>query len=302
MSAIPLVLLNGSLGSGKTTLVRRLLNSPEFEGSFVIENEFANVNIDSESLADEHDDEIYEISGSCICCSTGEELEEALADVAGRRWSKPVILEATGMANSAILLRRLYLNPRFTELFHILCTVLLIDASETESDHISKELVLEVKLADIVIVNKSDLAKANAQKLAAKVRDLNVGAKVVLATDANVDIELFSAAKSSAEMAFAQVFPELDQIELDTSTYAVVYPDHPLDPEKVRAALRPSSFPDGVRLRRAKGFFVDHSGDHWQVEATAKQVRLHKLRKPNQSVLVAIGEGITKDALKEALI
>src|SRR5580704_12099925 len=101
MKRIPIVLINGSLGSGKTTLVKRLLKSQPFAGSLLIENEFASVNIDQQSIADDHGDEILEISGSCICCSTGEELESALDGIVARHWDKPVLLEATGMANSA---------------------------------------------------------------------------------------------------------------------------------------------------------------------------------------------------------
>jgi G3E family GTPase len=301
MNKIPIVLLNGTLGSGKTTLVNRMLNSAEFKGSFLIENEFASVNIDRQSLAEDHDDEMYEISGSCICCSTGEELEEALSAITAKHWTKPVILEATGMANSAILMRRLFLNQAFMQNFHIWACVLVIDAAETSAQSLTKEQVLEAKLSDVIIVNKSDLAPDTAKDLIVELKRINPDATILSATQADIDVSILAGHESRSEVAFAQIFHELGGIQLETSTYAVLDLDGPLDPDHVKAALRPSSFRPGVNLKRAKGFFVDQHGTYWHVEATAKHIELHKLTKPKQQVLVAIGEGITKEAVKEAL-
>lgn len=301
MAKIPLIILNGTLGSGKTTLVRRLLRSSSYAGSFLIENEFANVNIDRDAIADEHDDEIYEISGSCICCSTGEELEAALETVVAKGWTKPVILEATGMANSAILLRRLFLNPTFADNFQILSTVLLIDAAETDPEKLGNGLAVEIKLSDVVIVNKADIAPGVTDEITRAVLEVNPDATVITATEANIDLDILSERDSNAEIAFAKVFPELDDIELDVATYAVLDLEGPINAAKVRSALRPDSFPTGIKLRRAKGFFVDEDGSWNQVEATAKHIEIRKLNKPKQAVIVAIGDGMTKAALKEVL-
>ncbi len=302
MPKIPLVLINGALGSGKTTLVKRLLKDKGFAGSYLIENEFASVNIDRAAIADEHDDEIYEISGSFICCSTGAELEAALDTVVAKGWTRPVILEATGMANSGLLLRRLFLNQRASEHFKILSAILLIDAAEVTATDMSKELQLEVRLADLVVINKADLAPVRARQLQSWVEKINPDAVTKSAVGADIDLAAVTAHESNTEVAFARVFPELAGVELDESTYAVVDLDGPLDPAKVRAALRPEAFGSGVRLRRAKGFFVDHDGNYWHVEATAKHLEISKLATPKQPVIVAIGDGITKDAVRKVLL
>lgn len=295
---IPLLLINGSLGSGKTTLVKRLLSS-QFAGSFLIENEFANVNIDREALADEHDDEIYEISGSCICCSTGEELEAALNEIVARGWTKPVILEATGMANSAVLLRRLFLNPRFTEHFQIMSTILLIDGADTTE--LSRGLELEVKLSDIIILNKADLAPDNVAALKSTVKKLNPQAAIHTAIQADINVGSIGQAPSRVEEVFGSVYADISEIELETASYAVLDLDGPLEPSQVEKALRPESFGPNVKFRRAKGFFVDTSGKQWQIEATARHSKLYEPRTAKPPVIVAIGEGITKENIKEAL-
>jgi G3E family GTPase len=296
---IPLLLINGSLGSGKTTLVKRLLLSPEFAGSFLIENEYASVNIDQETLLDEHDGEIYEISGSCICCSTGEELEAALDAIVIRGWTKPVLLEATGMANSAVLLRRLFLNPRFVDNFEIMSAILLIDGAETTT--LDTGLELEVQLSDVVILNKADLAAANVEALAASVKAINSRAIIVQAVKADIDLAILTEKPSQAETVFGEVYSRIDDIELDTASYAVVALDGPLDPEEVKLALRPESFGPDVSFRRAKGFFMDVQGQQWQVEATAKHIEVTRLNKLKPQVIVGIGEGITKTNLREVL-
>jgi G3E family GTPase len=301
MKKIPIVLINGSLGSGKTTLVKRLLASGPFAGSLLIENEFASVNIDQQSIADDHGDEILEISGSCICCSTGEELESVIEEVVAKNWAKPVLLEATGMANSALLLRRLFLNANFTDHFTILCAVFLIDAAESAAGQLGKEELLEVKLSDVIVINKADLDTDNARDLAREVAKVNPAAVVITTSRAMVDARVISECASSAEMAFGSAFAEINDIDPGSATYAVVQINGPLDPARVRSALRPSSFGPRVTLRRAKGFFVDHDGNYWQVEATAKHIDLYQLKSAKASVLVAIGDGITKEAVRKVL-
>jgi G3E family GTPase len=296
---IPLILINGSLGSGKTTLVKRLLSSTEFAGSFLIENEFASINIDREALADEHNDVIYEISGSCICCSTGEELEAALEEVVSRRWTKPVILEATGMANSVVLLRRLFLNPRFAEHFEIMSTVLLIDGADTTE--LSRGLELEAKLSDLIIVNKADLAAENVAGLANAVRLINPDAQIQMTSQAIIDATLISKQPSRVEQVFGSVYADIDEIELETASYAVLDLTGPLEPKQVEKALRPESFGPEVSFRRAKGFFLDAEGKQWQIEATAHHIALSEPRSAKPQVIVAIGKGITKENLREAL-
>ena len=96
-----LYLINGPLGAGKTTLLRELLKQPQFQSARVIENEFASTSVDTDQLHD-HQAEVKTIAGLCICCSTGDELIEALLSLADS--PEPVIIEATGVANSLMLI------------------------------------------------------------------------------------------------------------------------------------------------------------------------------------------------------
>jgi G3E family GTPase len=178
----------------------------------------------------------------------------------------------------------------------------MIDAAEVVAGQMSQAMILETRLSDLIVINKSDLALSGTKELQVVLQQLNSDAAVVVATQAEIDVALLTQSESHAEVSFARVFPEIGTIELEEASYAVLDLDGPLDPEKVHSAFKAEEFAPGIRLRRAKGFFIDHDGEQWQVEATAKHIELRKLKKPKRQVLVAIGEGVTKKALREVLL
>ena len=97
---VPLYLINGSLGAGKTSVLEYLLRQPEFAGSRVIENEYANENVDGyrlEGLAEL----VTTLAGDCVCCSSKHALTRMLLDFC-QSSPAPVFIEATGVALSLI--------------------------------------------------------------------------------------------------------------------------------------------------------------------------------------------------------
>jgi len=75
---IPVAVLTGFLGSGKTTLIRSLLRDPAFEGTAVVVNEFGEVGLDHLLVdAAEKEDTIL-LEGGCLCCATRGDLVRAL--------------------------------------------------------------------------------------------------------------------------------------------------------------------------------------------------------------------------------
>lgn len=124
--AIPVTLLTGFLGAGKTTYLNARLRSGIPEGSLILVNDFGELNIDAE-LIDYRDEQILRLSNGCICCTLGGSLAEQLAQIL-RLDPLPAALyiEASGIADPARIVDTVTVSTRL-RLTEVVC---LIDASQ----------------------------------------------------------------------------------------------------------------------------------------------------------------------------
>lgn len=114
--AVPMTVISGFLGAGKTTYLNRLIHDGLERGALVLVNDFGDINIDRE-LIDYQDDRLISLTNGCVCCTLGGTLSEQLAE-ALRFTPKPsaVYIEASGVANPARIAdiakvsRKLYLK------------------------------------------------------------------------------------------------------------------------------------------------------------------------------------------------
>ena len=121
----------------------------------VIENEFASQSIDTEQLAN-HQAEVKTIAGVCICCSTGRELTVALEELAETS-DKPVIVEATGVANSLVLVEKLA-AAGLLEYYDLQHAIFILDAAETlHRPELLDTYWEELAAADLALLSKTDL-------------------------------------------------------------------------------------------------------------------------------------------------
>lgn len=176
MSRIPLLLLTGFLGAGKTTLVNRLLGTEGFRDTAVVINEAGDVGLDH-LLVEEADDGVMLLEGGCLCCRMRGGLAPALAALLRRRradGSLPfarVLVETSGLADPAPILEGLVADPVFNRRFALAGIACVVDARafrDTLAAH--GEARLQVALADRILVTKADLVDEAA--LAAVVADL----------------------------------------------------------------------------------------------------------------------------------
>lgn len=293
-----LYLINGPLGAGKTTLLRELLRLPEFSSARVIENEFASTSIDTQQLHD-HTSEIQTIAGVCVCCSTGDELLEALRSLATS--NEPVIIEATGVANSLKLLEKLVLGDVF-EIYDLAHGIFVLDASEAV-EHTKVTLGMyesELRAADTVLVSKTDLVPTDEWEM---LRDLigAVGADVVEPVyDGVCDSELFSVPSAMLDF-YADFEGDIALHDGDVNYTIISLEATPVEPMALQKAW--PVLCEQFGLRRMKGDIVDLHGMRWHVEATPSQCRVE----PGDAEalqLVCIGERareITKDNLMQGV-
>jgi G3E family GTPase len=160
---IPVDLVTGFLGAGKTTLINAVLREPSFAGSLVIVNEFGEVGIDQQLFTEAADDVVLLDSG-CLCCAATGSLKDTLIDLMLRRargalpeFSR-VIVETSGLANPAPLVGALLGDSALTSRFVLHQVLTLVDAMhgrETLTRY--REARYQVAHADRLLITKTQM-------------------------------------------------------------------------------------------------------------------------------------------------
>lgn len=164
---IPVDIVTGFLGSGKTTLINHLMRSPELTDTAIIINEYGEVPLDQHLVP--QGDEVVVLANGCLCCVMQGEFEEAVGRLYARREAegipefKRLIVETTGLADPAPLVQVLLNNPLISGNFRldrVITTVDAVNGLGAIADH--AEAVKQVALADRLLITKRDLAEAAA--------------------------------------------------------------------------------------------------------------------------------------------
>ena len=166
---VPLVLLTGFLGAGKTTLVNRLLARRAVRGATgklgVIVNELGEIGIDGALLGGEAARQI-ELPGGCVCCVLGDELDRTLLDLVDKQELEAIVLETTGIAEPLPIAWALRRDPVQSRV-RLAAVVTLVDAANFRGSRSRSVAVdAQVAYADVLLVTKAELAGAAETQLA----------------------------------------------------------------------------------------------------------------------------------------
>ena len=156
---VPVLLVAGFLGAGKTTVVNHLLAHAEGRRIAAVVNDFGAVNIDAELIAGASDG-VVSLANGCICCSLEGDLLRTLAALL-RRSPRPefIVIETSGVADPADIVRNL-MDPvisREAPLETVLCVVDATASAEALNDALLRS---QLRAADVVALSKVDLADA----------------------------------------------------------------------------------------------------------------------------------------------
>ncbi len=159
---IPVVVIGGYLGAGKTTVLNRLLAQAHGIKLAVLVNDFGSVNIDA-ALVARRDGETISLTNGCVCCTIGDNLGLALYDLAERPdGPERIVIEASGVADPANIAHYAASHPRLA-----LDSIVVIADAETIQERSHDKYVgdlvrLQLAAADMIVLSKTDLVDADA--------------------------------------------------------------------------------------------------------------------------------------------
>jgi G3E family GTPase len=160
---IPVSIVTGFLGAGKTTLIRALLDSPEGADTALIINEYGEIGIDNALLRASSDATVL-LGNGCLCCLARSDLQETLRTLFADRARgavpsfRRVVIETSGLADPGPLLQTFASDRALGQEFHLQAMVAVIDAPNGARNLASApEAREQVALADRIVLTKTDL-------------------------------------------------------------------------------------------------------------------------------------------------
>ncbi len=192
---VPVTVLTGFLGSGKTTILARLARAGALADAAVILNEFGEIGLDH-LLIEASDETVVDLSCGCVCCTIRGDLVATLADLRGRGAAgafRRVVLETTGLADPAPVVHTFMQEPSVFGSYRLAGVVTAVDAANamaTLDRH--PEAVKQVALADELAITKTDIAGPLRPDLEARLARLNPGARRTVCVDGDLNPAAFS--------------------------------------------------------------------------------------------------------------
>ena len=268
---IPLTVLTGFLGAGKTSLLSRLVTDPALAETAVIINEFGEIGLDH-LLVRPISDGVVLLQSGCLCCTLRGDLVDALEQLLrdldnGRAVFRRVILETTGLADPAPVLQTAMAHPYLVMRYRLDGVITVVDAvngATTLDEHM--ESVKQVAVADRIVLTKTDLLdtqerRRGCEALRGRLRGLNPAAPIldVAADEATperlLDCGLFDPARKIPDVGAwlaAEAYAAASSQDIDRP------PPPPPPPRRRESPRRSHPRLHACRRRRHSGRHVRH--------------------------------------------
>ena len=277
---LPVTVIGGYLGAGKTTLVNYLLRNANGLRLAVLVNEFGELAIDRD-LIEAEEEGLISISGGCVCCSFGGDLIAALRNLSQMQ-PRPqhILIESSGVAKPSAIFDSVALLDGFSADG----VVVLSDAEtvqENANDKYMGDTVLaQITQADILLLNKCDLVDPqNIAETANWLARQNSNARLVKtkhsAAAPEVVLESFLGRQKITE----------PHHHLDQMTSMNLIPTTSLDAMNLAKTLAAGDF----GLVRAKGFVTDISGDKMLIQIVGRRWAIKAADPKLKDGLVCLG-------------
>ena len=288
---LPVTVLSGFLGAGKTTVLSHILNNREGKKVAVIVNDMSEINIDAAIVQKEislsrSEEKLVEMSNGCICCTLREDLLEEVTKLAKEKRFDYLVIESTGISEPLPVAETFtFADENGTSLSDVASLdtmVTVVDAinflkdyeeakdlretgeslGEDDQRSVADLLVEQVEFADVILISKTDIAKATeVDRLTAILKTLNTRAKILPIYEGQVEVkQVLDTGKFSFEEAQkapgwlkemrGEHVPETEEYGIGSFVYEA---RRPFNPEKFYQFLH--STEQFGKLIRSKGYF-----------------------------------------------
>ncbi len=249
----PVLLLTGYLGSGKTTLVNRILSNRKGIKFAVIVNDIGEVNIDADliqkgGVVNKNEESLVALQNGCICCTLKMDLVEQLRDITKQKRFDYIVIEASGICEPEPIAQTICNMPRMGYDFEaeglprLDCIVTVVDAlrmqsefacgdqlmkKEIEEDDIENLIIQQLEFCNLVLINKaSEVSAHELGRIKEIVRAIQTRAKIVECDYGEVDFDqilnthLFNYEEVAMSAAWLQGVEQYLEEEDETETHA----------------------------------------------------------------------------------
>ena len=216
LKEIPVLLLTGYLGSGKTTLVNRILNNRRGIRFAVIVNDIGEVNIDADliqkgGVVGKKDDSLVALQNGCICCTLKNDLIEQLCEITSRQSFDYIVIEASGICEPEPIAQTICSIPALGYAYVkngipvLDCVVTVVDALRMRDEfasgdalrkpHLDEEdieslIIQQIEFCNIIVLNKaSEVTPDELGRIKAIVRSLQPKAKIIACDYGEFDLD-----------------------------------------------------------------------------------------------------------------
>lgn len=274
--ALPMTVIGGYLGAGKTTLINQLLQAPHGRRLMVMVNDFGAINIDA-ALLQSADEDTLTLTNGCVCCTMGADLFLAIGDVLDRR-PRPdhLIIEASGIADPQKIANTALAEPDLS----YGGIVTLVDAANfaalQDDAQIGVQIEGQVRCADLVLVSKTTVLS---QDLIARLKHLTA-----------VTPQLSQGSDGLAALLLQDIArPDASRQNTEAAHPSYMRWSHQSSARVTEAELRQALRMRPKALYRLKGFVQGQEGAGWLLHCVGQQVSLEKIQHDTGTALVGIG-------------
>ena len=308
---IPVTVVTGFLGSGKTTLINRILAEQHGRKIAVIVNEFGEVSIDGQLIVLNDQEELVEFNNGCLCCTVRGDLIDTLDSLQQRSELDAILIETTGLADPAPVASTFFLEDKLTAKTRLDSFIALADAVNLEQNlEQSEEAQEQIAFADIILLNKADLvSKERLLEVEHVIRRSNPIAKIYHTSNSDIDLEKVIGVGAFELEAKLEVDPTfLDDLEHEHDQSVgsfVLREERPIDMNRFMIWLNEKLAEQGEDMYRTKGIFNAQGFNERVIFQSVRMLttmvpeRMWKSGEEKITEYVMIGKNLDRDEFAE---